>query len=601
MGVIVLFLWRVKQFYFSMDDIYISIRYAMRLAQGKGLTFNDNEYVEGFSNPLLVMLIAGYTFVGGGFPDFFCIVIGVLSSVLILLLAFLAFPAGRRLPMLFAISLLSTHPIFLRWTTGGLETSLHGMLLVLCCWFSGKFPLIPARQKALLGVAGVLLIYNRPEGLVQWAILSLLCLVQVLLAKEQKVSQRLSNIAFLSFPFCAWLPYLAFRYWYFGALTPNTITAKYSHVEQARDFWASVALGKHWLWFLRPWGGGEYGALLLLDFFALVPLALCTWMGHLAIVATCTLGLHLLIGGDFMDYRFLFFPTVVAFLGLGFVLEYLVRSLRRTQGKLLLVPAMVLGGLAIQGWYAIRTPLHPVFQAGMPWLRISHRAPEFLKSSLPGSHLHSLSTAAIGNPGYTHPHLTIVDTFGLTDRDIATQFCYSLGPIGNMSVPMDYLLRRGVTYISLEGRPLGKTSFSSDVFIVKLLWREFAFYTSIATEELEQLFAERDATWIRKPSNAWTSPATGETYIRCRVKTHDSLEETSQLESILEQRQVFLIDPARQVHLLPVRGELGPWASMPEEFFRFVYGKPKRVTELPDGSKVLHYAGPWYTGDISVK
>ena len=40
------------------DDAMISMRYARNLAEGHGLVFNAGEYVQGFSNPLMTLLMA---------------------------------------------------------------------------------------------------------------------------------------------------------------------------------------------------------------------------------------------------------------------------------------------------------------------------------------------------------------------------------------------------------------------------------------------------------------------------------------------------------------------------------------------------------------
>ena len=44
---------------FFADDAFISLRYAERLLHGHGLTWNDGERVEGYSNLLWTLLCAG--------------------------------------------------------------------------------------------------------------------------------------------------------------------------------------------------------------------------------------------------------------------------------------------------------------------------------------------------------------------------------------------------------------------------------------------------------------------------------------------------------------------------------------------------------------
>ncbi len=46
------------------DDAAISFRYAHRLAQGKGFTYNDHEHVIGASNPLYTLVLAGFATAG---------------------------------------------------------------------------------------------------------------------------------------------------------------------------------------------------------------------------------------------------------------------------------------------------------------------------------------------------------------------------------------------------------------------------------------------------------------------------------------------------------------------------------------------------------
>lgn len=49
---------------FIADDALISLRYAQRLADGHGLSWTDGQRVEGFSNPLWVLLLAGARSIG---------------------------------------------------------------------------------------------------------------------------------------------------------------------------------------------------------------------------------------------------------------------------------------------------------------------------------------------------------------------------------------------------------------------------------------------------------------------------------------------------------------------------------------------------------
>ena len=54
-----LLVWNVQRSWlFLTDDALISLRYTERLLQGEGLTWNDGERVEGYSNLLWVLILA---------------------------------------------------------------------------------------------------------------------------------------------------------------------------------------------------------------------------------------------------------------------------------------------------------------------------------------------------------------------------------------------------------------------------------------------------------------------------------------------------------------------------------------------------------------
>src|SRR5262245_42468042 len=50
-------MWRVRTF--TVDDAYISFRYARNLAHGLGLVYNEGERIEGYTNFLWTVLLAG--------------------------------------------------------------------------------------------------------------------------------------------------------------------------------------------------------------------------------------------------------------------------------------------------------------------------------------------------------------------------------------------------------------------------------------------------------------------------------------------------------------------------------------------------------------
>ena len=54
-----MFLYESWSVHPQLDDAYISYRYALNLVEGRGLVFNPGEYVEGYTNLLWTLLVAG--------------------------------------------------------------------------------------------------------------------------------------------------------------------------------------------------------------------------------------------------------------------------------------------------------------------------------------------------------------------------------------------------------------------------------------------------------------------------------------------------------------------------------------------------------------
>ena len=75
-----LYAWQTNRHYFLGDDSYISFRYALHLAEGLGLVWNPGEWVEGYTNFLWVILMAGGILVGIP-PQYLANGIGIASAM----------------------------------------------------------------------------------------------------------------------------------------------------------------------------------------------------------------------------------------------------------------------------------------------------------------------------------------------------------------------------------------------------------------------------------------------------------------------------------------------------------------------------------------
>ena len=91
---LLLFTVNVAGLYFLIDDAFISFRYARNLNDGLGLVFNPGEWVEGYTNFLWVILMAGV--MKAGLPvEIVANVAGIASGAALLLLVARAGAAGR--------------------------------------------------------------------------------------------------------------------------------------------------------------------------------------------------------------------------------------------------------------------------------------------------------------------------------------------------------------------------------------------------------------------------------------------------------------------------------------------------------------------------
>ncbi|MGE5185844.1 MAG: hypothetical protein ACM31C_27495, partial [Acidobacteriota bacterium] len=152
--------WRAA---WTCDDALISFRYVRHWVAGDGLVFNAGERVEGFSNFAFVVLLAPWQALGA---DLFTAanVLGIVATALQLALIVWLF-ARRDAPLaVIAVvaALLATDRITIVWATGGLETAVHGALVLAALALQLERP---ARIRTLAALH-VALAASRPEGIV---------------------------------------------------------------------------------------------------------------------------------------------------------------------------------------------------------------------------------------------------------------------------------------------------------------------------------------------------------------------------------------------------------------------------------------------------
>lgn len=231
-----LFILQIKAIWpFTIDDMFISLRYASHLISSQGLVWNSHEApVEGYSNFSFVLLaaLAQYWKMD---PVYFLKYIGVaglfLSCLGVYWLSRLWFSVYLALIPCFWMLVYRGQII---WAVSGLETTMFQAIIVfhLVFLFRGlgyrSYPhqRTESNQKAflvaalLLAVAGL----TRPETGGFAILFYSLALWDKPMIKKEEARQKI-GLSFLMFAFL-FVPYFLWRWYYFGSLFPNSVNCK---------------------------------------------------------------------------------------------------------------------------------------------------------------------------------------------------------------------------------------------------------------------------------------------------------------------------------------------------------------------------------------
>jgi hypothetical protein len=210
----------------TIDDAFITFRYARNLLAGQGFVFNPGEAVLGTTTPLYTLLMAGLGAIFGGvqadFPSIALVVNALADAITCLLL----WEIGKRLHLsragylaglLWAVAAFSV-----TFAIGGLETSVYVLLLTGAAWA------FLAEKRKLTALLGALALLTRPDALILLGPLVLARLIQMGLAlrKKRKPSPLPAywlEIAVFLVPLIAWYGYAWLT---FGSPFPHSVTAK---------------------------------------------------------------------------------------------------------------------------------------------------------------------------------------------------------------------------------------------------------------------------------------------------------------------------------------------------------------------------------------
>jgi len=233
----------------DVDDAYISYRYAQSLLEGHGFTFNPGQYVEGFSNPLWVLITTALLFIFQvKDPHTLIQFVGLFFSCgtlfLLLRCGHLLFPEEQRWSALFPPLLLVSQPGFAFYTMSGMETPMYLFWLSLALFF-----LLKNGFGFAVGCALGLAAWTRPEAPYFVFIFCLFGLAQQWMRNET-IQWRKILLGFVGIG-AVFGPWVLFRLYYFGELFPNTYFTKKvpltTSIQSASAYWWRYLAKTYWL------------------------------------------------------------------------------------------------------------------------------------------------------------------------------------------------------------------------------------------------------------------------------------------------------------------------------------------------------------------
>ncbi|MDO8673330.1 MAG: hypothetical protein Q7O66_18135 [Dehalococcoidia bacterium] len=441
---------------YTVDDAFISFRYARNLVEGNGLVFNLGERVEGYTNFLWTILLAGAILLRAN-PEIVSKGLGIIASAgtvyLVYRISLLTRPADSPWPLsLVAVAALTANGAFATSAISGLETGLFtflvmaGAYVMIRCEFRqtnrepadahsglvrwGALTLHKADWRDLCPLFFALAALARPEGLVVFGVsVALKALSRGFERDDLKLCVRWIAV------FAAlYVPYFIWRLTYYGDLLPNTFYAKTG---------AGLAQYYNGLLDLRDFSLTYLGVVFLLALFVLARRKAPFWLTYITGMAMTFVLLHVYEGGDWIPFfRFLVPALPFYYLVIQEAVRILYPGIRSRVDGPAVNPGFGIACLALVGLTAI--PSFAMYGQLARAARGQEMAHAALGSWLRDNRQGPVALMDIGRIGYLS-RLPIIDTSGLTDRTIA----HSDGGLVDKKFDLAYVLDRQPQYFVL--------------------------------------------------------------------------------------------------------------------------------------------------------
>jgi hypothetical protein len=339
---LVILLAMTQRYFWLMDDAFIYFRYVDNLLfLHRGLTWNPGEYVEGYSSPVWLFVLAGMRALSLDYQTIVRVLglacAGGFGCMLIAVNRELS-PPGPIVSFPLAAS--AAHYGLTTHFTSGLETPLVQAIAPVYALAL----LNPARRWAQLAIAASPLV--RPE----LALPALLFCAWLAFVRKRVPWAFLLAFSGLN---GAWL---AFRVYYYADFLPNTFYLKdAANWQQGAWYARNVLEAHHW-----P--------------LVIALLAGCAWLGRHAralappfarsamLCIAAAYGLYVVrIGGDMLYHRYAAFPVSLGLCASGGVCEAALTRVRSTAAQTWLAPlAALIVALAFGAGYPAQLEAHPL-------------------------------------------------------------------------------------------------------------------------------------------------------------------------------------------------------------------------------------------------
>jgi hypothetical protein len=296
------FTWRAWETWWStVDDAWITARYAEHLAAGLGPTYSAGEPpVEGFTNTGFTLLLALGRVFGLPMHDLMT-VLGfafALTALGMTVLVVDAITESRHPVALLAPAAFAASPHLAVSSTNGLESTMMVATVLVAVWAH-----LTVERRWWVGLAAASVIWTRPEGAVVAALLVLHDAWVHRDALARVVPLAASSVGALAL-------LLALRLWFFGEPLPNTFAAK-SSFELERTFEVNAVYlvpERHTLWgglavwavgsLLPRWDSRHWLVAAVTLALGVIPLTVNLWMPGLRLfVPALALSVCLLAAG----------------------------------------------------------------------------------------------------------------------------------------------------------------------------------------------------------------------------------------------------------------------------------------------------------------